>query len=130
MEVSQLIRKGTTGKHWLKNIYIASSLGAVEDDYGNETITYDEPIAIKMNVQPLNGSSDIEEYGSRTSQMQKGMCDYDTFYQKFKEDDVAYLDGATPDGEVQNGANANYRIDSVRNQNKRISIYFERLIGK
>jgi hypothetical protein len=104
--------------------------GVVEDDYGNETTTYDTPIPLKMNVQPLSGSSDIEEYGSKTSQMQKGMCDYDTFYQQFKEDDVAYLDGVTPTDEIQNGANANYRIYSVRNQNKRIAIYFERLIGK
>lgn len=119
-----------TGKHWLKDIYIASLTGVEEDDYGNETVKYGTPIALKMNVQPLSGSSDIEEYGSKTSQMQKGMCDYEKYYGQFKEDDVAYLEGATPEGEIQNGANANYRIDSVRNQNKRISIYFERLIGK
>lgn len=119
-----------TGKHWLKDIYIAPMLGVVEDDYGNEVTNYGTPVAYKMNVQPLSGSSDIEEYGSKTSQMQRGMCDYDTYYQQFKEDDVAYLEGATPDNEIQNGANANYRIYSVRNQNKRIIIYFERLIGK
>ena len=119
-----------TGKHWYKDIYIAPLSSVVEDDYGNEVNSYGTPVAYKMNVQPLSGSSDIEEYGSKTNQMQKGLCDYDKYFGQFKENDVAYLDGASPTNEVRNGANANYRVYSVRNQNKRISIYFERLIGK
>ena len=48
----------------------------------------------------------------------------------FKENDVAYLDGATPEGEKENGDNANYRLYPPRIQNLKIAIYFERLTGK
>ena len=49
---------------------------------------------------------------------------------KFKEFDVAYLDGTTPSGESVNGQNANYRLYPPRNQNKVIVIYFEKIIDK
>ena len=115
-------------RKWLKEIYIAKKIGTIEDDYGHETVQYDKPKKYLMNVQPLSGSSDIEAYGSRIMQMQKGMCEYDKYFGKFSEDDVVYLDGATPDGETVYGEFGNYRIDAVLNQNKRIAIYFERLI--
>ena len=47
-----------------------------------------------------------------------------------KEKDLAYLDGASPEGEEVYGDNANYRVSSVRKQNKKIAIYFERLPNK
>lgn len=47
-----------------------------------------------------------------------------------KENDLAYLDGAKPDNEQTYGDKANYRIDSVRTQNKKIAIYFEKLPNK
>ena len=49
---------------------------------------------------------------------------------KFKEFDVAYLDGATPDGEEEYGDNANYRLLPPRDGNSVIIIYFEKLTGK
>ena len=47
---------------------------------------------------------------------------------KFKEFDLAYLDGATPEGETINGANANYRIYSVQPQNVVIRVFFIKLV--
>ena len=47
---------------------------------------------------------------------------------RIKENDVAYLDGVTPDGEKQNGSNANYRVESARNTSlNMMTVYFEKL---
>ena len=35
-----------------------------------------------------------------------------------------------PEGEEVYGDNANYKVDSVRNQNRKIAIYFEKLPNK
>ena len=114
-----------------KDLYVASFLKDEYDDKGNKISTYSKPEYIgKENIQPLSGESDIAEYGTRVTKMQKVLLDYDKYLGKFKENDLAYLDGITPDGEKVNGDNANYRIDSVRNQNKKIAIYFEKLPNK
>lgn len=114
-----------------KELYIASFLQDEYDDEGNKIAIYDKPIYIgKENIQPLSGQSDIVEYGTRVTKMQKVLLDYDKYLGNFKENDLAYLDGITPENEQVNGDNANYRIDSVRNQNKKIAIYFEKLPNK
>lgn len=114
-----------------KTLYIASFLKDEYDDEGNQISTYAEPIFIgKENIQPLSGTSEVQEYGTKVSKMQKVLLDYDKYLGKFKENDLAYLDGTTPEGEDVFGDNANYRIDSVRNQNKKIAIYFEKLPNK
>ena len=83
-----------------------------------------------MNVQPLSGGIDIEAYGSKAMQIQKGMCSAREYFGQFHENDVAYLDGCSPVDENEYGENANYRIDAVLNQNKCIAIYFEKRAGK
>lgn len=114
-----------------KDLYIASFLKDEYDDEGNKISTYAKPEYIgKENIQPLSGESDVAEYGTRVTKMQKVLLDYDKYLGKFKENDLAYLDGITPKGEQVNGTNANYKIDSVRNQNKKIAIYFEKLPNK
>ena len=114
-----------------KDLYIASFLKDDYDDKGNKISTYSKPEYIgKENIQPLSGESDIAEYGTRVTKMQKVLLDYDKYLGKFKENDLAYLDGITPNGEQIHGDNANYRIDSVRNQNRKIAIYFEKLPNK
>ena len=55
---------------------------------------------------------------------------YKTIDMPIKENDLAYLDGATPENEKNNGDNANYRVDSIRKQNRKIAIYFEKLPSK
>lgn len=114
-----------------KDLYIASFIDDEYDDEGNKISTYSKPEYIgKENIQPLSGASEVEEYGTKVSKMQKVLLDHDRYLGKFKENDLAYLDGITPDGEQVNGDNANYKIDSVRNQNKKIAIYFEKLPNK
>ena len=114
-----------------KDLYIASFVKDEYDDEGNKIPTYAEPEYVgKENIQPLSGESDIVEYGTRVTKMQKVLLDYDKYLGKFKENDLAYLDGITPDDEQVNGDSANYRIDSVRNQNRKIAIYFEKLPNK
>lgn len=83
-----------------------------------------------MNVQPVSSEADIQEFGENAKQMQKGIIELKEYLGKFKEYDVAYLDGASPDGEKENGSKANYRLYPPRNQNKAIIIYFERLTAK
>lgn len=115
-------------EEWKKDIYIAKKIGILEDDYGNTTAIYEKPEPYRMNVQPISSSPDIEEFGENASLIQKAVIDYDEFLGKFKEFDVAYLEGATPDGEEVHGANANFRLYPPRNQNKCIILYFERLV--
>lgn len=114
-----------------KSLYIASFIEDSLDDYGNKITVYDKPEFVgKENIQPLSGSTDIEEYGNKVSKMQKVLLDYDKYLDKFKENDLAYIEDTTPEGEEVFGDNANYRIDSVRNQNRKIAIYFEKLPNK
>ena len=115
---------------WLKTIYIAKFKEKIVDEYGNYIDTYEEPKKYEMNVQPLNGGIEIETYGSRAMQIQKAICRSEEYAGKFHENDVAYLENQTPDGESVHGDNANYRIDSVLTQNKCIAIYFEKRAGR
>ncbi|MCI8273435.1 MAG: hypothetical protein HFJ55_05080 [Clostridia bacterium] len=119
------------GKWRKKSLYIASFAKDSLDDYGNKITIYDKPEFIgKENIQPLSGSTDIEEYGNKVSKMQKVLLDYDKYLGKFKENDLAYIEDTTPESEEVYGDNANYRIDSIRNQNRKIAIYFEKLPNK
>ena len=152
-------------KKWKKkDLYIANFIEDNYDDEGNKIAMYDKPIYIgKENIQPLSGQSDIVEYGTRVTKMQKVLLDMNFKVESnnkvndinkmmvkeldkmtvksltlkyrdqkvtIKEKDLAYLDRITPDGEQVNGDNANYKIDSVREQNKKIAIYFEKLPNK
>lgn len=117
-------------KKWNKKIYIAKRTGTQEDDYGHETEIFDKPEMYMMNVQPVSSYPDIQEFGEKAEQVQKAVIEYDKYFGMFNEFDRAYLDGADPEGESSNGANANYRLYPPRNQNKVIVLYFERLTGK
>lgn len=119
-------------KKWNKKIWIAEKIGTKDDDYGYEVPVYGKPKAFEMNVQPISSQADIQEFGENAKQMQKAVIELDKYYGKFKEFDVAYLDGASPKGENEDnyGENANYRLYPPRNQNKVIQIYFERLVDK
>lgn len=113
-----------------KEIYIACRKSELEyDEYGNEKVTYENPVKYEFNVQPLSGSSDVQAYGEKVNTMQRAIISKDLYQGKFKENDLAYLDGQNPDSEEYNGTNANYRISSVVNQNLVTVILFERLVG-
>ena len=117
-------------KEWNKKIWIAKKIGTQENDYGTEIPIYDKPQEYMMNVQPLSSEADIAEFGENAKQVQRAVIEYKKYFGKFKEFDVAYLDGVTPDEEEVNGENANYRLYPPRNQNKVILLYFERLTAK
>ena len=119
-----------------KDIYIASIKPHEEviNDYGDTLRVYDEPKPYNFNVQPLSGYAMQKEYGQTENQIQRAIIDYgrqpneiNNYTGLFKQYDLAYLDGATPDGEVKHGQNANYRIKSVRYQNKKIVLDFEKI---
>lgn len=116
-------------KNWKKTIYIAKRLSAIEDDYANEVITYSEPLKYQFNVQPLSSDVDLREFGEKASMIQKAVIPI-KYKNVFEEGDIAYLDGVTPENEIVNGSNANYKIKPPRNQNMAITIYFERITGK
>ena len=115
---------------WKKKIWIARKIGTEENDYGEEISIYAEPEVYMMNVQPISSYPDIQEFGEKAEQVQKAIIEYNKYFGKFKEFDLAYLDGASPEGEEVNGENANYRLYPPRNQNKAIQIYFQRLVGR
>lgn len=116
-------------KNWKKTIYIASKIGTSEDDYANEIILYDEPVRYQFNVQPLSSDVDLREFGEKASMVQKAVIPI-KYKNCFKENDIAYLDGVTPENEISYGDNANYKLKPPRIQNMAIVIYFERLTGK
>lgn len=115
------MRLGSRNK---ETMYIAK-LTDTKDDYGKPI--YDKPFVFKANLAPVDSSSEITIYGSRVSKMQKSIVVRKLYENKFKENDVAYLDGVKPDGEKVNGSKANYRIESIRKYHKSMTIYFEKL---
>lgn len=116
-------------QNWNKKCYIASLIKTEEDDNGNEVNYYSRPKFYEFNIQPANGSTDIALYGEKISKMYKTNISLYEYNKKFKEGDVAYLEGARPEKEVEGtyGSKANYKIVSVRPQNTVILIYFERI---
>lgn len=118
-------------KDWVKDVYIASKIGTQLDDEGNEINIYDKPNSesYKFNYQPVSTSADIAEFGEKAKIMKKAVIPI-SYQGQFKEFDVAYLDGVTPDGEKNYGDNANYRLLPPRDGNSVIIIYFEKLTGK
>lgn len=122
-------------KNWNKDIYIATRTSEqVElDDYGNEIQTFNKPFYLgKVNYQPLT-KKDLEayykEYGATTNNIVSFLLDYrkDGLFNKL---DIAYLYGATPDGEVINGDNANYIIRAYKPQNTKIMVILEEMEDK
>lgn len=126
-------------KPWNKKIWIAKKIGVEDDDYGNEVAIYSKPELYEMNVQPASSKADIALFGEHAQEMQKTVIEQKKYLYSFKDFDVAYLDGATPEDEdefkddsieVYHCINANYRLFPPRNQNKCITIYFEKITGK
>lgn len=113
--------------------YIGSKLDSTFDDSGNEIKRYDKPEKYLFNIQPVNSStasaSEIQSFGENVNKMRVAVITNRKKYEnKFKEFDCVYLDGATPEGEIINGQNANYRIYSVNNQNVIIRVFFIKIV--
>ena len=120
---------GNIFKKWNKICYIASKHENPDiDDYGNEINKYDKPIKYCFNIQPAGGESDMDLYGERVGKIYRAIVQI-SYKNKIKEGDIAYIDGATPQGETPNtyGSNGNYVVDSIRPQNLVMAIYFEKI---
>ena len=118
-------------QNWNKDLYIANKKDVTLDDYGNEIVTYDTPFYFgKVNYQPLT-KKDLEAYikvyGETQNSIISLLIDY-TEDGRFKAFDLAYLYGATPNGEQVNGANANYIVRSYKPQNTKIMVIFEEIV--
>lgn len=110
-------------------LYISEKLGVTEDEYGNEIVNYDKPKKYFFNIMPANTASEVKAFGELATSMKVAVItEKDKYMNEFKEFDLAYLDGITPDGEPENGFNANYRIYAVQPQNAIIKIYFLKLV--
>lgn len=118
--------RGNIFKNWYKDVWIASKIGSTVSESYYETSVYDTPVKYKMNIQPTNATSDLEAFGETSFGMLRAVVPYNKFKGKIKEFDVAYV-GVTPEGETENGSNANYRVKSVAEQNLAITIYFEKI---
>ena len=114
---------------WSKDLYIASKTGTDVDDDGNEIVTYDTPVKYKFNYRGVKSYADIVEFGEKASITERMVIDR-KYENMFKEFDVAYLYGATPEGEEINGDNANYVLLPPRVGNSVIIIYMQKILGK
>lgn len=114
---------------WAKKLYIASKIGTQLDDEGNEVSTYDTPVEYSFNYRGVKSYAEMAEFGEKASITQRMVipisCDG-----MFKEFDVAYLYGATPDEENNNGDKANYVLLPPRVGNSVIIIYMQKILGE
>lgn len=69
----------------------------------------------------------MQEFGNRVNRIKKVYLEYDEYYGRLHENDRAYLDNVTPEGETIYGDKANYIVYSVRPQNRRIAVFFQKL---
>ena len=115
-------------KNWDKVCYISSKLQPIEDIYGNQIPQYGEPIKYKFNYQPVTDNKEAETlgYGESSTGLIRALLDM-KYLNKIKQYDLAYLYDATPEGEANNGDNANYRVVTCKPQNTKILVYFEEL---
>ena len=127
-------KKYNSFKNVLSDCYIAIRNKELSfDDYGNSTPQYEKPNSspYKWNIQPIKIDSSIDSFGEREIGMKVAMLVGEEA-QKFKnilhQHDLAYLDGASPEGETVNGEKANYKIYAVRPQNVALLIYFEKIV--
>lgn len=108
--------------------YIAKRLEPTYDEYGNMFTEYDTPQKYYMNIQPVTNTSNATVFGELTHRVKCSIVPKEIYEDKFKEFDLAYLDGATPTNESYNGEKANYRIYSIQPQNAILKIYFIKIV--
>lgn len=114
---------------WNKTVYIATRNSVNVDGDDNEYVEYNAPVEYQFNCRPVSAEAELVEFGVKASIMQRAVIPI-KYKDMFTEFDVAYLEGATPQGETYNGENANYKLWPPRNGNSVIILYFEKIIGK
>jgi hypothetical protein len=124
-----IIQPITDIEQWRKQIFIASKTGDDIDDLGNSISVYDTPVEYKFNYRGVSSQAEMVEFGEDAKTMLRMVIPI-SYKNQFKEFDVAYVDGVTPEGEGVNGANANYRLLPPRNGGSVVIIYMKRINGK
>jgi hypothetical protein len=124
-----IIQPITDIDQWRKQIFIASKTGDDIDDLGNSISVYDIPVEYKFNYRGVSSQAEMVEFGEDAKTMLRMVIPI-SYKNQFKEFDVAYVDGVTPEGEGVNGANANYRLLPPRNGGSVVIIYMKRINGK
>lgn len=124
--------KSNIFQNWNKDLYIANKDrdNITYDSNYNEIVTYKKPFYFgRVNYQPLT-RKDLEafmkEYGETKNKIISCLIDY-TDDGKFKEFDLAYLYGVTPENETVYGSKANFIVRSYKPQNTKIMVIFEEL---
>lgn len=108
-------------------VYIAKKLPTTQDEDLNEIQHYDTPIKYVFNVQPVDSDSDTKAYGQEVKDMFVAVISKSKYKNVFTEYDKVYIN-TTPEGELENGDNADFRIYGIRPQNACIRIYFKKLV--
>ena len=125
-----MIKVDPNPDNWSKTLYIASYVGEPSlDDEGNEVREYLEPVEYKFNYQPVTSYLDVQTFG-KDSTITKKMVIPVEYAGRFKAYDLAYLDGATPEGEEKHGDNANYILLDPKVGNSVVVIYCQKIKGK
>lgn len=124
-----IIQPITDIERWRKQIFIASKTGDNVDDEGNSISVYDTPVEYKFNYRGVSSQAEMVEFGEDAKLILRMVIPI-SYKNQFKEFDVAYVGGVTPEGEGVNGANANYRLLPPRNGGSVIIIYMRRINGK
>jgi len=118
-------------QNWNKDLYIATKKEVIVDDYNNEIVTYNKPFFFgRVNYEPLTGKNleaYIKTYGETNNNIVSCLIDY-VDDKKFKQFDLAYLYGATPEGEEVYGDNANYIVRAYKPQNTKIMVLLEEIV--
>lgn len=124
-----LNRQNIRNNNLKKRLYIAKVKDITQDDNGNEKVVYFRPEKYYFNVMPLKEQSDIQAFGERAISTRVAVIrEKDKYLNEFKDLDVAYLEGATPNGELEYGDNANYYVYAVSPQNSILKVYFSKLV--
>jgi hypothetical protein len=108
-----------------KTFYYAKTNGI---SYTNEREieTFQSPVILNYNVQPLSGDLDFAMYGQRATQMKRMVVNNTSENRSlFTRMSRAYFDGASITGETVNGSKANYRVADVREFHKSLHVIFE-----
>ena len=112
-------------------MYIATKKEVQYDDYNNEVVIYNEPFYFgKVNYQPLTTKqleAYMQTYGETENNVVSCLIDFKDRY-KFNIFDLAYLYDATPQDEINNGDNANYKVRAFKPQNTKIMVILEEII--
>lgn len=118
-------------KNLYKKIYIARKDHVEYDDYNNEIVIYQTPIYLgSFNYQPLTNNelqAYISAYGETKKNIVKVFLDL-KYKNKINEFDLVYLYDTNPNNETKNGANANYRVRTKKEQNTKVMVIFEEII--